>query len=623
MKQILSDLVSSHPINVHIIFHDLHQNDLNNTHSAVYLWHMYKKGYTTRITIYVLAALGMFSCKNAPEVSSLSLNIRLASEPESLHPIFSKSMYAAPIESLILLPVAEYDPVSLTLTPLLITAMPVGEKVKEGKHANGKVFKLEFRPEATWADGKPVTAEDYLFTFKSVYNPNVNAGTWRGFMDYISAIEIDPSNPKKVAVYMDSSYILDLEATTNFNIYPAHIYDPENIMSKFTLEELREPGKTWTPEQDSLLKRFATLYESPEYFRETVTGAGPYELDQWVTGEFIKLKRKQNWWGDKIENAPLLLKAYPSEITYKIIPDAAAAEAAMKTGEIDVMAEVPVSSFNTMRNDPQWKDKFQYATPAVMQVNSLGLNNRDSILADPKIRQALAYAIDYNGIIANVMQGLAKRTIGPIHPDKSFYDKDLKPIEQDVNRSLSLIKEAGWSDSNDNGTPDKMIGGKKQELHLQIKTTNKEEGLAIANIIKENGAKAGFDIEIVIVESSQFLQDIRQNNYQIIPLRIRPFPGYEDPFPFWHSTYDKAGGSNRTGFKSPEMDKVLEDLRANEDPSQMDQNYKKFQEIIYAQQPEIYLYVPLERIIATKRIELQTSPRRPGYFENLMRPAGS
>jgi peptide/nickel transport system substrate-binding protein len=583
---------------------------------------MYKKGYTTGITIYMIAALGIFSCKNAPEISSLAVTIRLPNEPESLHPIFSKSIYAAPIESLILLPVAEYDPVSLSLTPLLIRAMPVGEKVIEGKHANGKVFKLEFRPEATWADGKPVTAEDYLFTFKSVYNPHVNAGTWKGFMDNINGIEIDPQNPKKVSVYMDNPYVLELEATTNFNIYPAHIYDPENIMSKFTLEELREKDKVWTAEQDTLLKRFATLYESPEFFRETVSGAGPYELDQWVTGEFIRLKRKENWWGDKIENGPLLLQAYPTEINYKFILDAAAAEAAMKTGETDLMTEVPVASFNTLRHDPQWKEKLQFATPSVMQVNYLGLNTRDSILADPKIRQALAYSIDYDGMIANVMQGLAKRTIGPIHPNKRYYNKDLIPIQQDINRSLLLIKEAGWSDTNGDGTPDKMIGGKKQELHLEIKITNKEEGMAIANIIKDNGAKAGFDIAIVVVEPGQLGQDVRQNNYQIMPLRIRPFPGNEDPLPFWHSSNDKAGGSNRSGFHSPEMDKVLEDLQAADDDSSI-RYYKIFQEIIFEQQPEIYLYVPLERIIASKRIELQTSPRRPGYFENLLRPAGS
>jgi len=584
---------------------------------------MFKKGIFTTTAFCVLLAAGFLSCKNAPEISSFEVTIRLPNEPESLHPIFSKSLYASQIESLILLPVAEYDPVSMALTPLLITNIPQGEKVTEGKHMNGKVFRMEFRPEAVWADGKPVTGEDYLFTFKSVYNPHVNAGSWRGFMDFVSEIEIDPNDPKKIAVYVDSAYILDLEATTNFNIYPAHIYDAENIMSKFTLAELREADKVWPAEQDSLLKRFATLYESPAYFRETVTGSGPYALDQWMTGEYIRLKRKEDWWGDKLENAPLLLQAYPSVITYRILLDAAAAVASLKTGEIDLMAEVPVADFKNLQNDAEWKDKLQYATPALMQVNYLELNNRDSILADPKIRQALAYSIDYDGILSNVMQGLAQRTTGPIHPDKSYFNKDLKPLSQDINKSLALIKEAGWTDTNGNGTPDKMIGGKREELHLEIKITNKEEGMAIANIIKENAGKAGFDLEIVVVDPSQLQQDVRQNNFELMPLRVRAFPSVDDPYPTWHSSNDRQGGSNRSGFQSEELDNVIDELRTTEDPNARDAYYKEFQQIIYAEQPAIYLYVPLERIIASKRIQMQTSPRRPGYFEQLIKPSGS
>ena len=563
------------------------------------------------------------ACKSTPETAPFEVTVRLPNEPESLHPIFSKSLYASQIESLILLPIAEYDPMTMTLSPLLITAIPVGEKVTEGKHANGKVFHLQFRPEANWADGKPVTGEDYLFTFKSVYNPHVNAPSWKSFMDFISEIVVDPNDPKKVSVYLDSTYILDLEATTNFNLYPAHTYDPENIMSGFTLEELRDPGKQWTAEQDSLLKRFATLYESPEYFRETVSGSGPYQLDQWMTGEFIRLIRKEHWWGDQLKDPPLLLQAYPSAITYRIILDAAAAEAALKAGEIDLMAEVPVSDFIRLKGDDQWKDKLQFATPALMQVNYIEVNNRDSILADARIRKALAYSIDYDGILNEVMQGLARRATGPIHPDKPYYDAALQPIKQDVNQSLSLIQQAGWKDTNGNGTPDKMIGGKREELKLEIKITNKEEGMAIANIVKETAAKAGFEIDIVVVDPSQLQQDVRQNNFELLPLRVRAFPSADDPFPIWHSSNDRQGGSNRSGFHNAELDQVLEELRTTENSETRDADYKRFQEILYDQQPAIFLYVPLERIIGSQRIELQTSARRPGYFENLLKPAGS
>jgi peptide/nickel transport system substrate-binding protein len=276
-----------------------------------------------------------------------------------------------------------------------------------------------------------------------------------------------------------------------------------------------------------------------------------------------------------------------------------------------------------MRNDPVMRDQYQFAMVDIMQVNYLELNNRNPILADVKVRLALAYTIDYNGLLNNVMHGVAERTVGPIHPDKIYYNDDLKPIQQDINKAIELLKEAGWSDTNGNGIPDKMISGKKQELQLAIKITNKEEGTAIANIVKENAKKAGFDLRLEVVEPSQFSQDVRQNNFEIIPLRIRLFPGFDDPYPSWHSSNDRPGGSNRSGFRSAELDQVIQNLRTTKDPEERNKYYKKFQEIIYEMQPVIFLYAPLERIMASKRIELVTSSRRPGYFENLLQPSGT
>src|SRR6188768_589171 len=120
---------------------------------------MYMNKLTIPLAACCILLTGLFSCKNSPEVSSFEVTIRLPNEPESLHPIFSKSLHASQIESLILLPVSEYDPFTLNLTPILITEIPTAEIVKEGKHANRKMFKMTFRPEAVWADGQPVTAE--------------------------------------------------------------------------------------------------------------------------------------------------------------------------------------------------------------------------------------------------------------------------------------------------------------------------------------------------------------------------------------------------------------------------------------------------------------------------------
>ncbi|MEP6646891.1 MAG: ABC transporter substrate-binding protein [Saprospiraceae bacterium] len=583
---------------------------------------MVRKGIQHIILTTSLLLLALSSCKTGIETSTpLVVNVRIAQEPETLNPLFSKSSFATQIESLILLPVAEYDPVSLKLSPLLITEIPTEQKVSEGKHSGGSMYTLHFRPEATWTDGSPVTAEDYLFTIKSVYNPYVNASSMRGFFGFISEIQTDPKDAKKVTVFIDSTYILPLDVITNFQLFPANVYDPKNIMTGFTLEELRDPNKKWTAEQDTLLKQFAESFESPHFGREMVMGAGPYELDNWTTGEFIRLKRKSNYWGDKISNPPLLVQGYPTEINYRFYGDAATAEAALKSGVVDVMGDVSASTFIKMKNDPQWADKFQFASPALLQMNYLLLNNHKPILADKRIRQALAYCLDYDGIMKNVLQGLGQRTVGPIHPTKRYYDKDLKPIQQDINKSIALIKAAGWKDTNGNGIPDKIIDGKLQELSISIKITNQEEGKAIANILKENAKKAGIDINIEVLETSQFNDARRQNNFDIEPMRMRSLPTLDDPYATWHSQSDKPGGNNVSGFHSMAADSVINEIRTDASEKERDIDYHSLQEILYEEQPVIFLYVPLERIIVSKKFEFLSSSRKPGYFENLFKRA--
>ncbi len=580
---------------------------------------MIKKGYCfITVSVCLIFNLSM-SCKREEDpASGFSLNVRLPSEPENLHPLFSKG-YGIQINGLIMLPLAEFDPLSLELSPLLITEIPVGEELTSGDHAGGKLYKMNFRPEATWDNGNPITAKDYLFTIKAAYNPHISGTSLTNYFSFLSEIVLDSTDPKALNIFVDSNYILSLDAITNFNIYPAHVYDPENIMSGFTLDELRDPEKQWTPEQDTLLKQFATQFESVQFLREKIEGSGPYQFDSWVTGEYIRLKRKENWWGDKLTDPPLGLQAYPQEINYRIITDAATAEAALKAHETDVLAEMPPASFMKMKNDPEWKDKFEFITPSLLQINYLELNNRDVVLSDPRIRKALAYTIDYDGIMNNLLMGLGQRTIGPIHPQRSYFHKDLKPISQDLSQSLALIKEAGWSDTNGNGTPDKFINGKLEELTVTMKITNKEEGQSLASIVKDNARKAGFDVQIEVVDPSQFNQDVRQYNFDIVPMRGRANPTVDDPYSAFYST----STGNRSGFKSQQADDAINEIRTAESIAERDSNYYELQEIIYNDQPGIYLYVPLERIVVSKKYKVITSSRKPGYFENLFQLQGN
>jgi ABC-type transport system substrate-binding protein len=108
-----------------------------------------------------------------------------------------------------------------------------------------------------------------------------------------------------------------------------------------------------------------------------------------------------------------------------------------------------------------------------------------------------------------------------------------------------------------------MINGKLEELSVGIKITGQEEGKAIANILKENAKKAGIEINIEVLDQSQFNEDRRQNNFDIEPMRMRTLGALDDPYPTWHSASDKPGGNNISGFHNAAADSVINEIRTD------------------------------------------------------------
>ncbi len=564
--------------------------------------------------------IGCKADKQIPD-QNFTLNVRLASEPDNLHPMFSKSSYATQIENLILIPLAEFDPQSLVLTPLLVTEVNNGQEITEGEFEGFQRFSIQIRPEATWADGTPITAEDYLFTIKAARNPKVNASSWKGYLSVIESVEIDPNDPKKFEVVISSNDFLTQLVAYNFNIFPKHLYDPEGLMSQLSIGDLETENVDSLAEAQPNLEVFAQRFEGITHMRDIVTGAGPYELEEWATGQFIRLKRKADWWADKIENRPSMLNAYPDRIVYHIIPDENTALTSLKDGSIDVMGEVTSSAFINLRDDKTYESKLDFYTPAVMQYHYLELNCRNPKLSDVKVRQALAHLLDYDALFDNLTMGLAEKTTGPFHPGKPYYNKDLKPIEQDFDKARKLLAEAGWADTNDDGVVDKEINGKRTELELEIMVSQRPEGQQLALIMKESAKEVGINLELVTKASREIIADLRKRDFEIVPLRNRSNPSVDDPYQLWHSDNDNPGGNNRSGFRNERADEVIMEIRSTEDDSRRIELFKELQEIIFEEQPVIFLYVPLEKIVVSEKYKMQPSDRRPGYFENLFQLA--
>jgi peptide/nickel transport system substrate-binding protein len=112
------------------------------------------------------------------------------------------------------------------------------------------------------------------------------------------------------------------------------------------------------------------------------------------------------------------------------------------------------------------------------------------------------------------------------------------------------------------------------------------------------------------------LEDADNKEFDMVALAWVNTPGLDDMKQIWHSDASQEGGDNRVSFSNSECDKLIDEVRVTLDEAKRSEMYKRIQQIIYDEQPYIFLFVPNESIAIHNRFEgTETSPMRPGYTD--------
>jgi peptide/nickel transport system substrate-binding protein len=562
--------------------------------------------------------LSTLSCKREPAVdfkrTDNSVVLRIEAEADRLNPLLSTNIYGRVVYEQLFSYLIVMDPVTGASVPQLAKSLPTREALPDGNMA----YTIEIRPEATWDDGSPITAEDYIFTIKAALNPSVPAQRIRPFLAFIKDIQTDPANPRKFTV-ISEKYILSEEAiTAALPIMQASHYDKQGLLKDIPLATFIDPvAIEQLAASDPRLSAFATEFVTERYSRDSqgVTGSGPYRLESWETGQRIVLVKKDNWWGAKLAAKNQALEAAPDKITYKIIADAVTALSALKAEEIDAISLIEPKDFLDLQQTDYVNERYTLSTFPAMINYFVYVNTTNPKLSDKLVRQALAHAINPQEIIDNVFYGFGSLTNGPVHPSLPFYHKNLKPVAHDTEKAKALLAQAGWKDTNNNGIVDKEIDGQQVELTLSyLMAANREVSKNVGLLLQDNAKKAGIGIELVAKEPNMMFDDLKKLNYDIAS-GGRSLPGsLWDPKQSWHTQ-----GDNRTGFGNPKTDALIDELRITLDEQKRNELYLRLQEVIYEQQAEIYLFVPQDRVAVHKRFEVTMSNSYPGYVINSLR----
>ncbi|OZG73643.1 hypothetical protein BTA51_07420 [Hahella sp. CCB-MM4] len=429
----------------------------------------------------------------------------------------------------------------------------IAEKIEIPEDRSWVTFHLN--PKARFHDGHPITAEDVIFTFKML-------------------TENEQSQPFYKAYYADVKEVLAVdERTVRFNFKSNKNKELALILGQLPV----------------LPKHY---YENHDFAAADLSvplGSGPYKLKSFEPGRSITYERVKDYWAADL---PVNNGFYNfDEITYEYYKDHTIALEAFKAGEFDVRIENTAKNWATAYTGPQFdkgnivKEQLPESTPSGMQ--AFIFNIRKDIFKDPKVRQALGLAFDFEWTNANLFYGQYARTNsfwdnselaakglpkgeeleilnrfkGKI-PNEVFtkeYQAPTNPkpgnIRNNLRKATGLLKEAGWEINNG-----KLVN-KKSGKPLAFEITIFDQGFErIVLPFVQNLKRLGVDASLRRIDTTQYINRIRDFDFDMIVYTIGQSnsPGNEQR-EFWHSSRANVKGSrNLIGIADPVIDELID-----------------------------------------------------------------
>ncbi|WP_170067696.1 ABC transporter substrate-binding protein [Neolewinella xylanilytica] len=543
----------------------------------------------------------------------------LKSEPPTLNPLLSVQSITRYVAEQIFQTLNRQNPNTYALEPAL-ASVPTVKQLPQG----GMAYDYRIDSLARWPNGSRVTASDVLFSLKAMLNPLVDAGPYRPYYSMIDDVLITSPDSLSFRVITKRPYFLSAQAIGDLYVYPAYAYDPEGFLEDVAVSDLTDPvSADRVSKTDDRLHRFADNFNSPAwgYDPERVVGSGPYALEYWKPGQRIRLSLREDYWakGRKEE----YLKGVPQTLTFEIISDNTTTANALRDQLVDIVMDLPIDQFVNLRNEAYLQEIYNFVSIPSFKYYSILLNQDDPLLGDSLTRRALAHLVDVDLIIQNFFPDLAQRVSGPVLPSKDYYNRSLPPIDFDLEKARKLLKQAGWVDSNGNGILDREVAGERRELSFTLMSYTNPTSEGICLYVAQTAAKVGIDIIVTRQEGRALIEKLNTGEFTASFYGLGFEPSPDDFSQVWASASVPPSGTNRGNFRNPEADSLIRQIAATTDSSARAPLYQRFQEIIYQNQPMIFLYSPEAPLVIAKRLEYTLTPLAPNLHFNAIqvRPA--
>ncbi|MEY2818849.1 MAG: hypothetical protein RL275_2312 [Chloroflexota bacterium] len=390
--------------------------------------------------------------EGAEEGGNKTATFIFTQEFDNLNPLYTNQWFTAITYQMWSCYAWAYDDQNAPV-PNLVTELPSTEN--GGISEDGRTLTFNLRDDIVWSDGTPITADDFVFTYEMYMDPNNTVASQSPYDEMESVVAADP----QTVVVTFKEPFAPWAATLWKGIIPKHVLQP-------------------------VFEAEGNL-NAAEYNRAPTVGCGPFNFAEWEAGSFARFVANENYWLGR----PML-----DEIFIRFVPDDASQIAALQSGEGDLGTFIAYSDIPALE-----EAGVQMFTVFSGYNEGLYLNLGEKghpALKDQGVRQALAYALDRESLVTDLLLG--RTGVAATYWDNTpFVDPSVAPYPYDPAKANELLDAAGWTDSNGDGTRDKD----GVELVLKYGTTTREIRKEIQAVFQQQLLEVGIGTELINAEN--------------------------------------------------------------------------------------------------------------------------
>ena len=422
---------------------------------------------------------------------------------------------------------------------------------------DGLTWTFHLNKDAKWHDGKPVTSEDVAYTFDRILEEEQGL-----FIDYVKQIESIETPDKHTVVFTTKDPSVQMLSMYVY-ILPKHIWED------------------------------VPAAETKSFKNEPAIGSGPFQAVEWKEGQFARLEANPDYFGRRPELDEIIFQFYDNDDTMV---------QALKNGDVDYISGMPINLFKSLQNqesiatnsapDPGFTELgFNLYEPSPEAIEEFGAPKKTTgnpALLDPLVREAINWSIDEEELTEKILQGEGIPGTTLVPPVLAKYHLKLDEAEIqgfDAERSKELLEQAGWEDTNGDGTVDK--DGEELELRLFVRSEDKDSVTA-GQFIEDWFEEAGIGLETKAISDTALTDAIYAADYDMF---IWGWGSDADPdFILSVLSCDQLMGWSDTFWCNEDYTRMYEEQKTQLDLDERAATIKEMQRIAYEENPYVIFY---------------------------------